>query len=630
MASSLFSFGDVKNHPRRSGFDLSRRICFSSKTGELLPVYWRFCYPGDKFKIRHQSFTRTQPVNTAAYVRIREYYDWYFVPLRLINKNFPAALMQLQNNPVQASGLTSNQSVPVEFPWSPIFGQGSGVKNLSSLLFLYAYNGYVDGSSYSPILNLFGFNTGSLAGKLLMYLRYGNFLDPVIDDKSRSLGLTNGVGDASSLDLRAAKSVAVNLLPLFTYQKIYADFFRFTQWENNEPFTYNCDWYTSGNFFASITNPTLIRNYLLGNNIFTLRYANWNKDQFMGVMPNSQIGDVSIVNVNNSTVASNLLPIVATPDGSFEVPEPIKWPTEITPDAPPATGPKYAIQINGSPTAPLPYYLAADMSNIASAFNILQLRMAESVQRYKEIQQCSDQTARDQIYAHFGVKLSPALSDVCRYLGGSSSNIDISEVVNTNLANKVDQEAEIAGKGVGSGQGSVSLSTDEYGILMCIYHNVPLLDYVISGQWRELLYTAIQDVPLPEFDNIGMESINFGQFTNKKGDADKLFESTMGYLPRFYSLKTDYDEVYGSFRSTMSPWVAPLDPSRQAKWFENAVPQSEDSWRLNYGFFKVNPRLLDSIFYVQADDTLDTDPFLTAFYLDIKAVRNFDYDGMPY
>ena len=105
MASSLFSYGDVRNHPHRSGFDLSRRICFTSKAGELLPVYYKLVYPGDKFNIRHQLFTRTQPVNTAAYTRIREYLDWYFVPLRLINKNLPQALMNMQNNPVQASGI---------------------------------------------------------------------------------------------------------------------------------------------------------------------------------------------------------------------------------------------------------------------------------------------------------------------------------------------------------------------------------------------------------------------------------------------------------------------------------------------------------------------------------------------
>ena len=72
-------------------------------------------------------------------------------------------------------------------------------------------------------------------------------------------------------------------------------------------------------------------------------------------------------------------------------------------------------------------------SQLAASFSVLQLRMAEAVQRYREVSQVADQTARDQIYAHFGVSLSPALSDTCFRIGGSASNIDISEVVNTFL-----------------------------------------------------------------------------------------------------------------------------------------------------------------------------------------------------
>ena len=93
-------------------------------------------------------------------------------------------------------------------------------------------------------------------------------------------------------------------------------------------------------------------------------------------------------------------------------------------------------------------------AGLSSSFSVLQLRMAEAVQKYREVSQFADQDARGQIMAHFGVSLSPVLSDKCVYLGGSSSNIDLSEVVNTNITG--DNVAEIAGKGVGTGQGSFS------------------------------------------------------------------------------------------------------------------------------------------------------------------------------
>jgi hypothetical protein len=173
----------VKNHPRRSGFDLSNRVCFTSKAGELLPVFWDIVYPGDSFKIKTQLFTRTQPLNTAAYTRIREYLDFYFVPLRLINKNLPTALMQMQDNPVQATGLSSNKIVTTEIPWVP-FGCPSN-NNISLNIIGHLYN-----TSSVDFSDFFGFNSLTQSAKLLMYLRYGNFLASTSNvTKSTSVGL---------------------------------------------------------------------------------------------------------------------------------------------------------------------------------------------------------------------------------------------------------------------------------------------------------------------------------------------------------------------------------------------------------------------------------------------------------
>ena len=621
MASNLFSFGDVRNHPHRSGFDLSRRICFTSKAGELLPVYYKLVYPGDKFQIRHQLFTRTQPVNTAAYTRIREYLDWYFVPLRLINKNLPQALMNMQDNPVQASGISANKIITNDIPYFILSGATTSLANLLTVM----YGSKKDGSA--AVLNFFGFNTASLSAKLLMMLRYGNFVSDFVD--ASLYGNSFGLSSDPNFSLRAYNSsYALNILPLAAYQKIYADHFRFSQWEKNEPYTYNFDWYSGGNVFASI-GLDQVRKYIEKNNLFTLRYANWPKDLFMGVMPNSQLGDVSVVDVlPTSSVSPNLIGDVVG----------------VTVDNVNATG---LIAMNGTTepgvfnmrparTPQTNAVLRAVISNpsLQASFSVLQLRMAEAVQRYREVSQVADQTARDQIYAHFGVSLSPALSDTCFRIGGSASNVDISEVVNTFLGPDTETEANIKGKGVGTGQGGTSFSSDEYGILMAIYHIVPLLDYVITGQPQDLLYTNTADLPFPEFDSIGMQSLHFGRFFNYKTAAftSDPTGSVMGYTPRFIDLKTDYDEVYGAFRSTLKSWVAPLDPTYLSKWVSSTIlpGESAPTYSLNYGFFKVNPSVLDSIFRLKADSTMDTDQFLSSLYLDVKAVRNFDYDGMPY
>nr|DAH62200.1 MAG TPA: Major capsid protein [Microviridae sp.] len=625
MASNLFSFGDVRNHPRRSGFDLSRRICFTSKAGELLPVYYKLVYPGDKFQIRHQLFTRTQPVNTAAYTRIREYLDWYFVPLRLINKNLPQALMNMQNNPVQASGIASNKIITNDIPHTVLGNSGvAGKRGIASIL-QYMYEGAYD-QKIKPVNNFFGFNAGTCGAKLAMMLRYGNFISSLYSGTSQSFGLSS----SPVFSLVAYNSeYSVNVLPFAAYQKIYADHFRFSQWEQNEPYTYNFDWYSGGNIFSGFLAgyTDKLKEYVEGSNLFTLRYANWPKDLFMGVMPNSQLGDVSVVDVlPSSSDSPNLIgDVVGVTTDNVNVTGLI---------AMNRTTEAGVFNMRPARTPDTDTVLRAVISNpsLQASFSVLQLRMAEAVQRYREVSQVADQTARDQIYAHFGVSLSPALSDTCFRIGGSASNIDISEVVNNNLAGE--NQADIMGKGVGSGQGGTNFSSDEYGILMAIYHVVPLLDYVITGQPQDLLYTNTADLPFPEFDSIGMQSLHFGRFFNYKTvafSADPT-DSVMGYTPRFIDLKTDYDEVYGAFRSTLKSWVAPLDPDYLSKWVTSTIlpGESTPTYSLNYGFFKVNPSVLDSIFKVKADSSMDTDQFLSSLYLDVKAVRNFDYDGMPY
>lgn len=610
----------VKNHPRRSGFDLSNRVCFTSKTGELLPVFWDIVYPGDSFKIKTQLFTRTQPLNTAAYTRIREYLDFYFVPLRLINKNLPTALMQMQNNPIQATGLSSNKTVTTEIPWVPFGSSSNNNNSLNSIGFLY-------NASTVDFSNFFGFNSLTQSAKLLMYLRYGNFLT-----SSSNVTKSQSVGLSSSLDLRNSETAStgwtsVHILPLAAYQKVYADFFRFTQWEKNQPYTYNFDWYSGGNVLASLTSQDLAERYYSDDNLFTLRYANWPKDMFMGVMPDSQLGDVCIVDASGSegTFPVGLMDVN---DGT------LRAGLLARSGSAPADKSVLEMQTSSALAAHTTYGVYAQRAaGLASSFTVLQLRMAEAVQKYREVSQFADQDARGQIMAHFGVSLSPVLSDKCVYLGGSSSNIDLSEVVNTNITG--DNVAEIAGKGVGTGQGSFSGQFDEYGIIIGIYHNVPLLDYVVTGQPQNLLYTDTADLPFPEFDSIGMQTIQFGRFVNSKSvswtsGVDYRIQ-TMGYLPRFFDVKTRYDEVLGAFRSTLKNWVAPLDPSYVSKWLQSSVTFSGKlALNLNYGFFKVNPCVLDSIFNVKCDSSIDTDQFLTALYMDIKAVRNFDYDGMPY
>lgn len=599
MSSKLFSYGSVKNKPARSGFDWSEHFSFTAKAGELLPVYWKFMLPGTKVDLNLSSFTRTMPVNTAAYTRVKEYYDWYFVPFRLINKSLGQALVQMQDQPVQATSLLQNKTVTLDLPWT----------NCDSMFTLLDYASTTL-STLGRNKNLNGFSKAATTAKLLRYLRFGNCYYTSTPPANKNFGLSS----KNDFNLFSAKNTSFNILPLAAYQKIYCDYFRFEQWENACPYTYNFDYYNGGDVFSSVlSNP---HDFWSNDNILSLRYANYNKDLFMGVMPSAQFGSVATVSLLPETLYTklsaqngSLLGTVAT-DGTTVT---LKNNTPLTPGITPS--------------------VIALIRNNELKFDILSFRIAEATQKWKEVTQCAKQGYKEQLEAHFNVKLSEALSDHCRYIGGTSSGITISEVLNTNLESG---DANIKGKGVGGSFGSETFETNEHGILMCIYHAVPVLDYLRSGQDLQLLHTLATDLPIPEFDHIGMEALPIESLFNEystEGSAIIDDIPVLGYVPRYVAYKTSVDWVSGAFETTLDTWVAPLTIEQQvAKMAYEAISSGEVTfdYAMTYGFFKVTPRVLDSIFVISCDDTWDTDQFLVNVSFNVKPVQNLDYNGMPY
>lgn len=593
---SLFSLKDVRNHPRRSAFDLSSKVAFSAKSGELLPIKWYFTMPGDKFTLKRQHFTRTQPVNTSAYTRIREYYDWFWVPLHLLWRNAPEVISQMQSNVQHAGSQTSALSLGNYLPSISINQLEAVCERL------------LDKKNY------FGFDRSDLAYKLMHYLRVGNS-----GRSSSNFGTSVPISDTSYTQAFRF-SLNLSVFPFLAYKKFCQDYFRYSQWQNSSPYLWNVDYYTGTTQSLFPTIPAAGDAYWDSNTMFDLEYCNWNKDMFMGVLPDSQFGDVA--SIDTGGLKSQDLYVEAKISSSESSRTYLGAKTS-------SSGSDFAI--NAGPNAVQSNPLVVAMPSVAASFDVLALRRGEALQRWKEISLNVPQNYRAQIKAHFGVDVGENMSGMSTYIGGDSSSLDISEVVNTNLqSGETSSEAVIAGKGVGSSQGSEKFEARDWGVLMCIYHNIPLLDYVPSAPDPQFFVTQNTDLPIPELDSIGMQSIPISMYSNSNLELISGFNSadlTMGYLPRYYNWKTSYDYVLGAFTTTEKEWVAPITP---AIWKNMLSTIATGSSSISYNIFKVNPSILDSIFQVNADSKWDTDPFLINCAFDVKVVRNLDYSGMPY
>ena len=389
----------------RSSFDLSSKKLFTAKVGEILPCYWQIAIPGNKYRISSDWFTRTVPVNTAAYTRIKEYYDFYAVPLRLISRALPQAFTQMTDYMTSAASNTANTEILTSVPNTTLNLLSLSLQTINSQdVFDDAGLPYVYGAS-----------------KVLDMLGYGSFLAPSNTAKaavtSAYLGKSN-VADANN-PLVYSVSQTVNLLPLLTYQKIYYDFFSESQWEKHLAYSYNVD-YWDGKSQLSLA-PEMLQ----------LRYANYPKDYFMGMLPRSQYGSVAVLPPSNSSFSSNSIYAVGpsgVPSSSVVNPQGTK-----------------DIETGGTASSDRRLSLNSDLS-------VLSIRAAEYLQRWKEVVQFASKDYSDQMRAQFGIKAPEYMGNHAHYIGGWSNVININEVLNTNLEADGSQ-AVIAGKGVGSASG---------------------------------------------------------------------------------------------------------------------------------------------------------------------------------
>lgn len=581
----------------RSGFDMSEKRMFTGKVGELLPVMWQYALPGDVFEISEDWFTRTRPVNTSAYTRIREYYDFYAVPLRLLNRNLPTAFAQMSDYAVSAINKSQNSYLMEDVP------------NVSQDVLESTFKTYLKATDLDDA----GFPIRATSQKLLHYLNYGA-IDSAVSDTSMTSWYTSNPTAFKSRKTDQFLSV----LPLCAYQKIYFDFFSNSQWERHLAYAYNTDYMLQVQAFDTNLDKEMIK----------LRYANYNKDYFMGVLPNSQYGDVALIPLGSldnpdlglglyaQTTDSKRFVPVNNNDGALLDTSSFRNASLIyTNEGSPATLKKGNLVVGSRDTA-----------SITTGISYLAVRAAEYLQRWKEVVQFSSKDYNDQMKAQFGIRGDDSMGNHAHYIGGFDGNIDISEVVNTNLDSEGSQ-ASIAGKGVGSGRSRKIRYTvgAEHCIIMCIYHAVPLVDYNIDGADPQLQRIAISDFPQPAFDSLGMESVPLtaltaSAITLKEKELSDYF---IGYSLRYPDFKTRIDRISGAFQTTLKNWVAPIN------WL-NILTAQRGQGAFNYLSFKVRPSQLDPIFDVQANEKVDTDQLLCNAQFNIKVARNLSRDGLPY
>lgn len=272
--NSIFARNAHRANLQRNAFDLSFTSKFTASVGMLLPCFCKEVNPNEHFRINPEMFLRTVPLNSAAYVRLKQYCEFYFVPTRLLWRSFPQFI----------SG-TSNQ-------FSQGIFDGSKFPSVPSVNFGDLLT-FISGTSNLPDSAGYNFKNGAV--RLLDLLGYG----------------INVANVDSLIAANKSKKFTFNVNPFrfFAYQKIYSDFYRNAQYESINLNAWNID---NINPASSVT-PMVSQ---LVTPMLYLRYRDWKKDYFNAVSPSFQ---------GNDFMESSFTPIVFPSAGQDVNGNPTSW-----------------------------------------------------------------------------------------------------------------------------------------------------------------------------------------------------------------------------------------------------------------------------------------------------------------
>ena len=253
---------------------------------------------------------------------------------------------------------------------------------------------------------------------------------------------------------------------------------------------------------------------------------------------------------------------------------------------------------------------SADLTT-ATAASINELRRAFRLQEWLERNARGGTRYIEIIMAHFGVRSSDARLQRPEFLGGSSTPITISEVLQTSdNSGGADggPQGNMAGHGVSVGQSDyVSYKAEEHGYIIGIMSVMPMTAYQ-QGVPKHFSKFDKFDYYWPSFANIGEQAIENKEIYFQNNPT--LDDATFGYTPRYAEYKYLPSTVHGTFRTSLKFW-------HMGRIFAGAPSLNQDFIECDY----------EEVKRVFADPT--SEHLYVYLHNEVKATRLMPYFGTP-
>lgn len=196
-------------------------------------------------------------------------------------------------------------------------------------------------------------------------------------------------------------------------------------------------------------------------------------------------------------------------------------------------------------------YIESTDDNVINRISQFALNSLRALSDYMKRNQIAGARTVDRYFARWGINLSSEKLNRSQFIGEWTQRIQFGDVTSTADTSGASL-GSYAGKGMSFGDGSLEYYGEEHGYLIVVSSIIPETWYY-QGYDRATKHFSRTDFFVPEFDNLGVQAMAKGEVLTPidvleyEGYTKDYHSQIFGFVPRYAELKVPMNYITGDY-----------------------------------------------------------------------------------